>query len=108
LFGASGQIREFTLEDNRNAAGLLQFLESGFGGGTDFEGPLQRAFEIIAGEKSYQKADVLMITDGDCGLSEIFIEKVKTDKQRLDCSVYSVLCAGQRVADQFSDEVVVL
>ena len=108
LFGASGEIREFAMLAKNEAAGLLKFLQQGFGGGTDFETPLQRALTIIKTEKDYQKADILMISDGDCQLSEAFLQKLKTQKSILDCSVYSVLCSGSRVSDNFSDEVVVL
>ena len=34
--------------------------------------------------------------------------KMPARKQALNCMVYSVLCAGKRVDDSFSDEVVVL
>ncbi|MCX7068031.1 MAG: VWA domain-containing protein [Methylococcales bacterium] len=108
LFGASGEIREFSMDRENNAAGLLAFLQQGFGGGTDFESPLKRAFEIIALQKDYKKADVLMISDGDCQLSPEFTQIVTAQKHRLDCMVYSVLCNGARVEDSFSDEVVVV
>lgn len=108
LFGSTGEIREFSMDAKNDAAGLLKFLQQGFGGGTDFETPLQRALEIIAEQKDYLKADVLMISDGDCTLSSAFTDNLKKEKARLDCSIYSVLCAGNRVADAFSDEVVVL
>lgn len=108
LFGSSGEIREFSLQDAGNVAGLLQFLKQSFGGGTDFETPLRRAIEIIATQEDYLKADVLMISDGDCALSDEFSAFMSEEKTRLDCSVYSVLCAGQRVSDNFSNEVVVL
>lgn len=108
LFGASGEIREFAMLAKNEAAGLLKFLQQGFGGGTDFETPLQRALTIIKTEKDYQKADILMISDGDCQLSEAFLQKLNTQKSILDCSIYSVLCAGGRVNDNFSDEIVVL
>lgn len=108
MFGASGELREYAMNDASRSAGLLQFLQQGFGGGTDFEMPLRRAFDIIEAEEQYQKADVLMISDGDCHLSEAFVGHVNKRKQQLDCSIYSVLCAGARMEDQFSDEVVVL
>lgn len=108
IFGASGQIQEYALHGAEDLAGLLQFLQQGFNGGTDFETPLQRALDIIRAEKDYLKADILMISDGDCQLSNSFAQTLKHEKQALDCSVYSVLCAGQRVADNFSDEMVVL
>lgn len=108
LFGSSGQIHEFSLQDTSNVAALLKFLQQGFGGGTNFEAPLQKACDIIAQHKAYEKADVLMISDGDCSVSGPFVQQFVARKAALDCMVYSVLCNGQRVADNFSDEVVVL
>ncbi len=108
LFGASGELREFSMESAKNTRGLLAFLNQGFGGGTDFETPLKKSLHIIENKKDCIKADILMISDGDCCLSSAFAQKLQQEKSRLDCSVYSVLCAGQRVADGFSDEVVVL
>jgi uncharacterized protein with von Willebrand factor type A (vWA) domain len=108
LFGASGEIREFSMDRQNNAAGLLAFLQQGFGGGTDFESPLNRAFEIIALQKDYKKADMLMISDGDCQLSLEFTQTVTSQKHQLNCMVYSALCNGTRIEDAFSDEVVVI
>ncbi|MGP1570877.1 MAG: hypothetical protein ACTTHX_01945 [Moraxella sp.] len=50
----------------------------------------------------------MMISDGDCQLSHSFIQTLNTQKQQLNCMVYSVLCDGKRVDDNFSDEVMVL
>lgn len=108
LFGSAGEIREFSMSARNDAAGLLKFLQQGFGGGTDYETPLKRAFEIIATQEDYKKADVLMISDGDCTLSPDFTNTLKTKKETLNCMVYSVLCTGIRVEDAFSDEVVVI
>jgi len=49
-----------------------------------------------------------MIFDGDCSLSPSFTKNLKTQKEILNCMVYSVLCVDSRVEDAFSDEVVVL
>lgn len=108
LFGSSGEIREFAMDGQNDAVGLLQFLQQGFGGGTDFETPLRHALKIIQQQPNYQKADVLMVSDGDCQLSAQFSAQLQTQKQQLDASIYSVLCAGHRITDSFSDEVVVL
>lgn len=108
LFGSSGELREFSMAERSDMPGLLKFLREGFNGGTDFETPLQRAFEIITAHTDYLKADVLMISDGDCSLSPTYLTSLKSQKEILDCMVYSVLCAGSRVADEFSDEVVVI
>lgn len=108
LFGASGEIIEYAMHESVSSVGLLQFLQKGFAGGTDFETPLRRALQIIDTNKAYQKADVLMISDGDCIVDDQFSQYLSHEKKRLDCSVYSVLCAGKRVSDNFSDEAVIL
>lgn len=108
LFGSAGEIREFSMTGQNDSVGLLKFLHQGFGGGTDFETPLKHAFKIIASQTEYKKADVLMISDGDCNLSPEFTTTAKTQKDTLNCMIYSVLCAGTKVADTFSDEIVVL
>lgn len=108
LFGSSGQINELVMDAENHASGLLKFLRQGFGGGTDFETPLKRAVDIIDQSTDFIKADILMVSDGDCSLSTGFAAWLKKETKRLDCSIYSVLCAGSRVDDDFSDEVVVL
>lgn len=108
LFGASGDLREMELHDAADTPALLRFISQGFGGGTDFETPLKRATEIIAQHPGYLKADILMISDGDCSLSSPFSTWLCHRKEALGCTVYSVLCNGQRVNDSFSDDVLVL
>lgn len=108
LFSGTGQLSEFTMASGTDAAGLLAFVQQSFGGGTDFETPLRRAIDLIASHGDYRKADVLMISDGDCTLAPAFVDHVNQRKKELDCMVYSVLCAGSRVEDVFSDDVVVL
>ena len=49
-----------------------------------------------------------MITDGDCGLSADFVKTVKSKKIALECSVYTVLCSGERIKDGFSDEIIAI
>ena len=107
LFGSAGERANLRWKMRKilRAAALLQ---QGFGGGTDFEAPLTRAMQIIEQQPAYEKADVLMISDGDCRLSDDFAQRLQQRKAAQDCMVYSVLCNGQRVADAFSDEVVVL
>ena len=96
------------MENAQEAKGLLAFLGQGFGGGTDFETPLQRACDIIKQEKTYLKADILMISDGDCSLSSEFTARLHVQQSQLDCSIYSVLCAGSRGDNDFSNEVILI
>ncbi|WP_372872389.1 VWA domain-containing protein [Shewanella sp.] len=108
LFGSRGELREYEMNDASDIAGLMRFLQQGFNGGTDFETPLLRSIELISTQENYLKADVLMISDGDCHLDEVFTVHLGKEKNRLDFTVYSVLCSGSRANDEFSDEVVVL
>ncbi len=111
LFGDAGQISEFEMTSSTLIKDLLLFLQGSFNGGTNFEQPLRRALDLIEGYQDYLKADVLMISDGDCHLGADFITYLNRKKQQLDCSVYSVysvLCAGHRIEDSFSDQVIVL
>lgn len=108
LFGENGQIQEFSMENGQQTGGLMRFLSQGFNGGTDFETPLNRALEIIESQENFMKADILMLSDGDCMMSEGFAKTFKQRKQKADCMVYSVLCNGQHTADDFSDEITVL
>ncbi|MCU8056066.1 VWA domain-containing protein [Shewanella sp. SM34] len=108
LFGSNGELKEFSMNEVNNSSGLLSFLQQSFGGGTDFETPLKRALEIIKNDEDFIKADILMISDGDCILSTEFIGSLDTEKNLLDCSIYSVLCDGKRVEDNFSDEIILL
>lgn len=108
LFGASGQTKTYELRDVDGLAGLLRFLQGGFDGGTDFETPLKEAIGVIERQPSYKKADILMLSDGDCALTTQFQAQLDKDKIRLNCTVYSVLCDGVRGDNSFADETVVL
>ena len=108
LFSDSTQIKEYSLNSSQQIAGLLQFLQQGFGGGTDFETPLRRAIDIIQEHKDYLKADVLMISDGYAQVSDTFQQKFQAQKAQIGCAVYSVLCNGSKKQDNFSDEVIAI
>lgn len=108
LFGSSGQIKEYALTDNKQLGSLLAFLQQSFDGGTDFDTPFKRALQIIGQNNQFQKADILMVSDGDCHLSDDSLQHLAVQKQKLNCRVYSVLCNGVRQQDAFSDEVMVL
>ena len=57
-------------------------LTTFLGGGTDYEGPLNWATTKI-NESKYEKADIVLITDGDCQISSKFaahIAKIRDEK----------------------------
>lgn len=108
LFSNANQTREYSMVGENKAASLLKFLQQEFGGGTNFESPLRKAVGIIDKQKNYKKADILMISDGDCSLTNTFTEWLAAQKNRQDSSIYTVLCAGSRSKDSFSDEIITL
>ena len=108
LFGSSGEIRELFINQENDSKSIISFINQGFGGGTDFETPLTRSMEIIESEKDFLKADILMITDGQCSLSKSFTATINEKKKVHDCSIYTVLCAGHSHGDDINDEVILI
>jgi uncharacterized protein with von Willebrand factor type A (vWA) domain len=106
LFGGAEEIKELNINSNYENDKLISFLNSGFGGGTDFETPITRGIEIIKEHKDYNKADILMITDGLCNLSNEFQKKLKQKKIEMDFSIYTIICNDTNLEDEFSDEVI--
>ena len=71
-FGASDELAELELPGPADPAraperldGLLDFLERGFGGGTDVISPLRRAVALLRGRAAFADADVLLVSDGE-------------------------------------------
>lgn len=68
-------------------------------GGTDYDAPLRRALEIVEGShdtaRSKQRprsdADVLLVTDGQCELSERFAPEFARRKHEAGCALVCVL-----------------
>lgn len=106
LFGDKGEIRELNIQNKSEAHKILSFLSGGFNGGTDFETPLKRGIEIIKNIKNYNKADILLITDGFCEIREEYIKKLKLDKMILEVSIYTIICGTKNIKDKYSDEII--
>ena len=61
-----------------------------FGGGTDFETPLDQAVDLMK-ERGWSKADLVFITDGECRVSEKFAERFAQSKTAMGFTVTGVL-----------------
>jgi uncharacterized protein with von Willebrand factor type A (vWA) domain len=110
LFGGLGERTEIRLMRGRGGLeGLLAFLRHSFRSGTDFDGPLVRAMELLE-EQDLQTADVLVVTDGLGEADAQVIERIKAAKAARGVRVWSVVLGRSRTAgvDPFSDEVWVL
>lgn len=89
---------------------LTGLLLSGCSGGTSFERPLNVAVEALA-LSAFQKADILLITDGLAAVSAPFLENYKKIKKEKQFNCISVLIGGQAapaVLTSISDQVICL
>ncbi len=79
---------------------MLQIAEARAGGGTNFEQPFRRAVAMIARE-GLKKADIVLVTDGDCAVSEAFLQELSAAKRAHEFSVLTVICdvPGTHVTD---------
>lgn len=110
-FGDSDEIDELHIEKKSDSFEILYFLKKGFGGGTNFETPLQKGVEIIEKKQFYKKADILMVTDGMCGISKEFVKYLEIKKSKLEFNIYTVIASETSdnkiiTDDGFSDEIV--
>ncbi|HLX37754.1 MAG TPA: VWA domain-containing protein, partial [Candidatus Binataceae bacterium] len=69
---------------------VMELAEFFPGGGTDFEAPIDAAMDLIE-EKKLKRADIVIITDGECQVSDPWLAHLKERKDALDFSIYSVL-----------------
>lgn len=69
---------------------LMDLAEHFPGGGTDFEKPLDAALECL-GKSKYKKADIVLITDGECQVSAEWSRRFLKEKERLRFSLFSIL-----------------
>ena len=71
------------------AADVLKTAEHFWGGGTDFEAPFTEALKLM--EQGYENADITIITDGECAMSEEFCEMLRSKLQGYGATVTGIL-----------------
>lgn len=69
---------------------LLAFLGGAVDGGTSFELPLRAARDAIDREPAFERADVLLITDGEAEISPEFLAEWRRRALREGLSTYAV------------------
>lgn len=72
---------------------MLELLTISYCGGTSYEEPLTFAMETI-GKDKFKNADIVMITDDCCRLSDKFIEKLNQFKKEHDVKVTMINIGG--------------
>jgi uncharacterized protein with von Willebrand factor type A (vWA) domain len=88
---------------------VLDFAEAGYHGGTDFELPISRAIEVLESQfndEGSQKGDLVMITDGECAVSQEWLDRFHNSKDELAFRMYSCLIGmNSTTLQQMSDDI---
>ena len=69
---------------------LIESISHFRGGGTNFEKPLSEAHRTIEDDPTFNKADVVFITDGSCDTSDDFKSWWKAQRKQLGFSVFGI------------------
>ena len=106
LFGGPGEITVHELRPDRvGLTALLEFLAMGFNAGTDFDGPLRRAAEMLD-DDVFDKADILVVTDGYGSTTPETRRILATARHERGFRILSVVVGGDpHGVGDFSDEV---
>ena len=71
---------------------VLAAAEHFFGGGTDFESPLNEALKLLT--NGFESADFVIITDGECEVSDEFAKRFGEEKLKNRLTVTGILLSA--------------
>lgn len=88
---------------------IMDIAELSVGGGTNFMAPIDEAIRSIESD-SYKKADIVFITDGDCGVTDEWLANIRRLKEEKQFFINTVLIDTYRSASigtigKFSDHI---
>jgi uncharacterized protein with von Willebrand factor type A (vWA) domain len=69
---------------------VMELAEYFPGGGTDFQQPIDAAMELIE-HKRLRRADIVIITDGECQVAPQWLAELRRRKDELQFSIFAVL-----------------
>ena len=75
--------------DKYTSQDVMKAAEHFWGGGTNFEAPFKEAIRLM--ENGYENADITIITDGECEMSDTFCEELHTKLQSYKATVTGIL-----------------
>jgi uncharacterized protein with von Willebrand factor type A (vWA) domain len=88
-------LAEFRFERGRaHPEEIIRFATVGANGGTDYEKPLAWALDRQREDPRLRAADVVMISDGECMLSDRFREALLNEKRARGLRILSILIGG--------------
>jgi uncharacterized protein with von Willebrand factor type A (vWA) domain len=95
LFSSANQVKTFRFPAGEQVRieHVVDFAEHFFGGGTDFQAPLSAAAELLAAEYNTvgkQRGDIVLITDGLCGVTEDWMRDWNDAKHTLGFRTFGV------------------
>lgn len=109
-FGNSNEIQTFEFKPNDDTMSRIERIkemaEFFFGGGTNFDRPLEEAFRLIERDETYNKCDIIFITDGDCEISNP--DEIKEMKKKFDTQIQTILLGDGGGMDEVSDFIYTL
>jgi uncharacterized protein with von Willebrand factor type A (vWA) domain len=95
LFSSAHEIKTFRFPAGHPPAisDVLDFAEFTWNGGTDFAAPLDTAAELLEAEydtDGRMRGDIVLLTDGECGVTEDWMRSWQERKARLGHRVFGV------------------
>jgi len=88
-FSHSTNIKCFEFDHGKYGTGqVLDFVEWFYGGGTDFERPLDMAADKV---DENPRADIIMITDGECDVEDKWLRNWLAWRDEMEVTCYGVL-----------------
>ncbi|KKN32800.1 hypothetical protein LCGC14_0810300 [marine sediment metagenome] len=89
-FSSGSEARVFNFKLGEYAVlDVIDFAEFFYGGGTDFERPLDMAAKVI--DDDMPKADIVMITDGICDVGDQWLMDFKAWRDEAEVTVFSII-----------------
>ena len=85
----------YTMADKMKAA------ETFLNGGTDFETPMREALRLMQ-EDSFENADIVFISDGECAMPEHFLEELRQEQAERRFTITGVLLDSDSPGMDFS------
>ncbi len=107
-FSGPGDFRVFDFGLKPTPAQILELVKFGYWGGTEPYQPLEAALKIVQEDESMQKADILLLTDGQfADPPDEFLRILKKVREEIGLNLVSlVLFVTNQQCELFSDRVV--
>jgi len=91
-FGGAGELLEQDLALTTDGLNhLLDLMGQGFDGGTDVQTPLERAIALADADPAYAQADILIVSDGEFGVTPATLGMLRACQARSGLRVHGIL-----------------